>query len=132
MERHIKTLGILHIVYGGLILLGGYQILWAWGPMGLFFGQLHHPFRYVTVGSFNVLSDFLSPLWHFYTFYAGLLLGVFAVIGGWGLYCKKNWGRILVLIIGIVCLLKFPIGTALGIYTLWVLLKPESAQLTTS
>jgi hypothetical protein len=36
---------------------------------------------------------------------------------------RKNWGRILAIIVGVLDLANFPIGTAIGIYSLWVLLQ---------
>ena len=40
---------------------------------------------------------------------------------GVGLLQHKSWGRVLAIIMSIVMLFKFPIGTAIGIYALWVL-----------
>jgi hypothetical protein len=50
-------------------------------------------------------------------------VGFFA---GWGLLQREGWARIVALVVGFVALLNVPIGTALGIYTLWVLLPRES------
>jgi hypothetical protein len=52
------------------------------------------------------------------------LLGVFAVPGifaGWGLLARKSWGRVAGIIVAILHLFNLPIGTAFGIYSLWVL-----------
>jgi hypothetical protein len=38
----------------------------------------------------------------------------------------KSWGRILAIVIGILALITIPFGTALGIYTLWVLAPSTS------
>jgi hypothetical protein len=46
---------------------------------------------------------------------------------GIGLLRRERWARLLALIAGILVLIKFPIGTALGIYTLWVLIPAQSA-----
>jgi len=51
------------------------------------------------------------------------------IIGGVGLLKRRGWARILVLILGILDLTNIPIGTAIGIYTIWVLLNKETAQL---
>jgi len=65
---------------------------------------------------------------------ATVLAGTFAlfsipeIIAGIGLLKRRPWSRILTLILGVLSLLEIPIGTAVGIYTLWVLLKPEAAQ----
>jgi hypothetical protein len=41
----------------------------------------------------------------------------------------KSWARVLASILAILNLLAFPIGTALGIYTLWVMLTKETEPL---
>jgi hypothetical protein len=40
---------------------------------------------------------------------------------------RKSWGRVLAIVVAILSLIKIPFGTALGIYTLWVLLPSASA-----
>jgi hypothetical protein len=60
-----------------------------------------------------------------------ILLGAFGVIQlilAWGLHERKLWARALGLVIGFLALLRFPLGTALGIYTIWVLLPEPSGR----
>jgi hypothetical protein len=60
---------------------------------------------------------------------AGILLALFAgvhLLLAWGLLERQPWARILGIVVGFLALIRFPFGTALGIYTLWVLL-PESS-----
>ena len=45
---------------------------------------------------------------------------------GIGLVKFQNWARIGGLILSAVNLLNFPLGTALGVYGLWVLLSKET------
>jgi len=49
-------------------------------------------------------------------------------VAGWGLLKREEWGRVVSLVVGFLALLNVPIGTALGIYTLWVLLPSHSEQ----
>ena len=61
----------------------------------------------------------------------GMFLFAAAAIGflcGFGLLQKYSWARILALVLGGLSLLDPPFGTALGIYTLWVLLPAQSEQ----
>jgi len=44
-----------------------------------------------------------------------------ALLVGYSLLTRQSWGRVLAIVVAILTLLKFPFGTALGIYTLWVL-----------
>jgi len=48
------------------------------------------------------------------------------ILGGIFLLQRHNWARILVLVLGFLNLLAIPVGTILGVYTIWVLLKPEA------
>jgi hypothetical protein len=62
-------------------------------------------------------------------FSAGIILAFFGVLHlvlAWGLFEREPWARFLGLALGFLALLRFPLGTALGIYTLWVLLPEES------
>jgi hypothetical protein len=60
-----------------------------------------------------------------------LLLSAPGLIGGIYLLKRRPWARILVLVLGFLNLIEIPIGTALGIYTIWVLLKDETVNLFT-
>ena len=51
------------------------------------------------------------------------------LIAGIGLLKFRPWARILAIIIGALHLLSFPFGTALGVYTLVVLLNAETPAL---
>jgi len=58
-----------------------------------------------------------------------LIISIPGLIGGIGLFMKKNWARILVLIISVLDLLNIPIGTAVAVYTIWVLVQDDTAKL---
>jgi hypothetical protein len=49
------------------------------------------------------------------------LLGLPGLLAGYGLLTRKPWARILAIVVGILSLLNFPIGTAIGLYTQWAL-----------
>ena len=52
-----------------------------------------------------------------------------AAVAGWGLYERAQWGRIVAIVAAILSLLRFPLGTALGIWTLVVLLGYRNSTL---
>ncbi len=58
-----------------------------------------------------------------------VLLAVPGIIGGVGLLKGKSWARILVLILAVFNLIDFPVGTAISVYTVWVLLHKNTAEL---
>jgi len=55
-------------------------------------------------------------------------LGLPGLLAGYGLLTRKPWARVLAIVVGILSLLNFPIGTAIGIYTLWVLTQPVATD----
>jgi len=57
-----------------------------------------------------------------------LAKGVIGMAAGLGLLQRLPWARVLALIVGFLSLLNLPFGTALGIYTLWVLLSPNAEE----
>jgi zinc-ribbon domain len=113
VERHLKIVAILWLVVSIFGLLPA---------LGFFFGggiAMHFvPFP---------MRAFFLPI---AGFIAVLLLGtaVGGLLAGWGLLNYRPWARVLGLVLGVISLLHFPFGTALGIYTLWVLLPAESER----
>ena len=61
----------------------------------------------------------------------GLLMAALSLPGllaGYGLLTRKSWARVLAIVVGILGLLNFPLGTAIGLYTLWVLTQPAATE----
>jgi hypothetical protein len=109
--KHVKILAILWLVVSVFRLAPA---------LGLFFGggfAMHFiPFP---------IRAFLLPLAGVFATFL-LASAVAGLLAGWGLLNYRPWARVLALILGAISLLHFPFGTALGIYTLWVLLPAES------
>ncbi|MGA7908801.1 MAG: hypothetical protein WCA16_15435 [Candidatus Sulfotelmatobacter sp.] len=64
-----------------------------------------------------------------------MVIGIFVLIkaalgffAGWGLMERERWARILALVLAFVSLFNVPFGTAIGIYTLWVLLPAQAEE----
>ena len=48
---------------------------------------------------------------------------------GWGLWRRTRWGRILAIVMAILSLFRFPLGTAVGVVTLVFLLGGRNSSL---
>jgi len=118
VQGHLQTLGILWCVYGvyraaagilAVLVLAGISMsgrLGEWGgPNDLFF--LPHA-SWMTA---------LLPVVVVYT----LISSAFSFVTGFALMRRLPWGRVVAIVMGVLALLKPVMGTALGIYTLWVL-----------
>jgi hypothetical protein len=115
MEKHVTAVAALHV---GLSILG---IL-----LGIFL--------FVLLTGIGVISREKEALFILTTIGTGvglflIIVSVPGIIGGIGLFKRKEWARIVVLILSAIDLLNIPIGTALGIYSIWVLVQKETAQL---
>jgi len=58
-----------------------------------------------------------------------LLVSIAGIIGGAGVLKRREWGRILLLVVSFFNLARIPLGTVLGIYSIWVLLNDETIRL---
>lgn len=79
-------------------------------------------------------NDSNPPAWLFpailhFAWTAVLIRTILAMIVAWGLHERTQWGRIFAIVIAFLGLLKFPFGTALGIWTLVLLLGYRNATL---
>ena len=112
LENHLSTLGTLWVVVGVLFLLPA---------LGLFFASSVAHF----VIQNNVVARTLGPL--LLTIIGGtiLLIAVGGILVGLGLKDRKPWARVVAIVLGVIALFHPPFGTALGIYTLWVLMSDE-------
>jgi hypothetical protein len=75
----------------------------------------------------DVPVGFLSSL---FCFLGGLVLikAALGFLAGWGLLQRERWARTLTLVLSFLALLNIPLGTALGVYSLWVLLPEKSER----
>jgi len=60
--------------------------------------------------------------------FALLVGGAAGIATGWGLLQRATWARMLAIVLGCVSLVDMPFGTAIGIYSLWVLLPAASEE----
>jgi len=122
MEKHIQLVGILNIVYRSiLILLAIFLfVLSAWFVEFVDGTIWRHgddiPYEVLNIVPVVVLS--LASLM--------FLFSVIGIIGAIGVLQRKEWGRIMTLMGSFLNLLHIPFGTALGIYSIWVLMKDET------
>lgn len=124
MRDHIRIVGILNIVFGGFGILTALAFLLFFGGVGAFaaiVGSAEDPNAALAFPILGALG--------------GILFAIIAIISlpqvaaGIGLLQYRSWGRVLGIVVSIFGLLNVPLGTAVGIYGLWVLLNERSAVL---
>ena len=112
MDSHVRILGVLNILAGGIGALSGIIFF------GLFAGpqaaQANGPILGYTITGEMLLMAVLSlPI----------------IVVGAGLLKWRPWARSIGTVIAILEILIFPVGTVLGVYSLWVLMSEETDPL---
>jgi hypothetical protein len=120
VRKHITAIGLLYLGIGVLGLLAAAAILaFTLGPglLGFFVGESWEAL--LALSLIGGAGAFLA-----------VLVSLPATIVGIGLLKHKRWARYLVSILAIPMLFEFPVGTALGGYSLWALvLEDETTEL---
>jgi hypothetical protein len=121
VRDHIRLVGILWMAYSVLHVVAGVALLIVANTIfGGVNGMIHIP-----NGPPPEVTVWLRPL---LSVIGWLILAkaAFGFFAGWGLLRHEEWARVVALVVGFIALLNVPLGTALGIYTLWVLLPSQS------
>lgn len=121
MKRHIDLLGLLYIVGGALSVVAAASLF------------------ALALGAFSISGQEGDQQAAFAAHLTGLTFAVVALtLGAWGganaaagraLRRGSPGARIACFALAVLNLFLLPFGTALSVYTLWVLLHPESKRL---
>jgi hypothetical protein len=122
LGSQLRVLGILWAVYSGFrMLMAAWTVVFTRAMLPAFAEMVPHD------ADINI-APFLKAMSGFY-----IVSGVWAVVAGivgiwaaWALLKRQRSGRTIALVIAFVSLISIPFGTALGVYTLVVLL-PQTA-----
>jgi len=111
MEKHINIVAALQI---GLSVFNLIIALLIFTLFKLIIGFIDEPSAEMILSIVaNVIAVF---------FIIVSLPGIFA---GLGLFKRREWARILTLVVSVIGIFNFPFGTAIGIYSIWALVQPE-------
>ena len=114
MRQHVTILGWLYIIGNVFfIMIGGF----------VFVLMLSIGFVTRDPEALPVLSIVGTWIALFLT-----VLALPGLIAGVGLLKRQMWGRVLAIIVGFFGLINFPIGTAISLYALFVLLQNAASE----
>jgi len=116
MKKHVTVVGTLHIVFAVLGLIGALVIFLAINFAISFVQGEEIPVAVLTTVMVS-LSSIIA------------VVSLLSIIGGIALFSYRQWARILIIIMSAINCLNIPIGTAKGIYSIWVLLQDETIML---
>ncbi|MBV9959157.1 MAG: hypothetical protein JO360_12090 [Acidobacteria bacterium] len=118
-EEHNRTLGIMHLVYGGFHALLMLMMLAIFIPiftLGATHGRDPNGAVFMTI--------FMSVIFLFWAAFS-----VPSFVAGYGLLKRKSWARVWGMIAGGMAGMSFPLGTALCVYSFWFLCGEQGKAL---
>jgi apolipoprotein N-acyltransferase len=111
MEKHINIVAAIRIAFSILHLIIGIVGFILLQAAGNFANDQEATFVLAIIA--NVVLIFC------------IVCSIPGLIAGFGLLKHKEWARILTLILSVLDLLNFPLGTAVGVYSIWALTNNE-------
>jgi hypothetical protein len=113
LQMHVTVVGWLNIAAHSIFLLVGLCAFVFLSGIGVFAAADSGDGTALWILGLTAIVSLL--------FFAVLALP--GLLAGIGLLKRKKWGQILGIVVGILSLLNFPLGTALGAYGLFVLFQ---------
>jgi hypothetical protein len=115
MEKHVNVVAALQIGLGIFGVIAGIIALVVLNLIGEIAGDKDTGFILSLIGNIAGIVMFV--------------LSIPGIVAGVGLLRHREWARILVLILSAINLLNFPLGTAIGIYSIWALAQEETVAI---
>jgi hypothetical protein len=128
MEKHITLVGVLNLVYRSMAIIGAFVLFVIAFGFGYFIELIsrfdHNGMNEVPPAILGIVPFILTII--------GICIFIFSIvgiIGAIGVLKRKEWGRITLLVVSFFSLLSIPLGTILGVYSIWVLLNDDTIRL---
>ena len=121
METHVRVAAWLRILWSASGLLVAILVLAVFSGASIIAGAAGGSDAQSAVPWIWVIGAWIATVFG--------LLSLPGLITGWGLLTYRPWARILDIALSAFDLFHVPLGTALGAYSIWVMLQPETVEL---
>lgn len=121
LEGHKRILGILYLIGGTLSLLG---MLF----LNLFLSTIFSFALNEVNADEKEIIEFILSIVQYVPIIVIVLYSIPTLIAALGLLTGKSWSMLFALIVGCFKLFSFPIGTAIGIYAIWIYSEDQKAK----
>ena len=115
MQKHVTVVASIQVGFSLFLIIAAVVVFIVLRQVSHFADDREAMFVLWAVGTY-------VPLFLF-------VLSIPGLIGGIGLFLYKRWARILVLIVSALDLLNMPVGTIIGVYSIWVLVQDDTVKL---
>lgn len=113
LDSHKKVLGILYMISGTLTIVGMLILNAFLSVIFSFALQEVDPDEQKVVELVGAFVQYVPG-------FVILFFSVPTLIAGIGLLTRKSWATLFAVIVGCFKLFSFPIGTAIGVYAIWI------------
>jgi hypothetical protein len=121
MTTHIKVLGVLYIVLSAFGLLAAMFLALVFGTASGIVGMNADP--HDAAIALPIIGLAGTALVTFL-----VLVSLPGLVAGVGILKLRPWARVLGIVVAVLNLIHVPVGTAVGIYGLWVLLNKDTER----
>jgi hypothetical protein len=121
VATHVKVIAVLFIVVGVLCLVGAFFSPIILGVLATLVGSTDEEGAALGAAVLGFTGLAMSLIL--------VLLALPNLICGWGLLKFRSWARILAIVLAAIALIKFPFGTAFGVYALVILFRKDTEAL---
>ena len=124
LSNHVRVMGILWLVYSIFHIV---MAVWTLAFSHYFLPAMQEAFA-------RANTPFPFPIFRFmHMFYAltavyGVATGILGIFAGVALLQRKRGARVLAIVAAFICVISIPFGTAIGVYTLVILLPGHAAR----
>jgi putative Mn2+ efflux pump MntP len=123
MDTHVKVVGVLNIAMGACGLVGALVLMLIFGGAAGIVGSTGDPDAAVAIPIIGITGMALVIL--------ALVWSLPSLVIGIGLFRLRPWARIAGIVLSIFHMIWIPVGTIIGIYSLWVLFSKDAERLFT-
>ena len=121
MDTHVKVVGALNIAIGACGLVAAFVLMLIFGGAAGIVGSTGDPDAALAmpiIGITGMALVVVAVVWSLPSFIVGI-----------GLLRRRPWARIAGIVLSIFHLIWVPVGTIIGVYSLWVLFSKDAERL---
>ena len=113
LDNHRRILGILYLISGILSFLGMLML-------NAFLSVIFSFAMQEVNADERQAAELALSIAQYVPVFVIIFFSVPTLIAAFGLLTRKSWATLFALIVGCLKLFSFPIGTAIGVYSIWI------------
>jgi|SRR4051812_24169033 len=121
MRTHVRVTAFLFLAFGVLLTIGALFSSLLFGSLSFLIGATGDEGAPIGAAAMGITGVVLTAVL--------LAFSIPSILCGFGLLKLRRWARLLGIVLAAIALLRFPVGTAFGVYALWVFFSKNTEPL---